>query len=78
VSAFVHHYTVDQGVTGMSERSEEFRGKAALCERMAQQTQDPEVRREFAVLAHGWLYLAVRSERPCDVQFASRSTGDDE
>ena len=51
----------------MSERSEEFRGKAALCERMAQQTQDPEVRREFAELAHGWLYLAERSERLCDV-----------
>ena len=67
-----------RGVTGMSERSEDFRGKAALCERMARQTLDPEVRREFAVLAHGWLYLAERSERLCDMQFASRSTGDDE
>ena len=45
VSAFVIIIPSPRGVTGMSERSEEFRGKAALCERMAQQTQDPGVRR---------------------------------
>ena len=63
----------------MSKSAEEFRSKAAMCERMARQTHDPNVRQEMEDLARGWLRVAEHAERSDHtVQFVSRSTGDDD
>ena len=46
----------------MSEIGEHCRRKAAACWRAAQQTRDPQRRREFEELAQAWLRLADRAE----------------
>jgi hypothetical protein len=47
----------------MSEKSAEFRGKAALCEQSARQARDPEVKRQFEELARSWQQLAEQADR---------------
>jgi hypothetical protein len=60
------------------EKAEEFRMKAALCARRAQQARDPDIRRELEELARGWLHLAEHAERSGQmVQFVRRSIDDE-
>jgi hypothetical protein len=59
-------------------KAEEYRRKAALCERMAQQAYDPEAKRELEELARGWQYLAEYAERTSQTaRFVSRKSDDE-
>jgi hypothetical protein len=62
----------------VSIKAEEYRRKAALCERMAQQAHDPKAKRELEELVRGWLLLVEHAERASRmVQFVSRRTDGD-
>jgi hypothetical protein len=62
----------------VSIKAEEYRRKAARCERMAQQAHDPEAKRELEELVRGWLLLVEHAERASRmVQFVSRRTDGD-
>jgi hypothetical protein len=74
-------YTAGRGASDgalVSKKAEEFRRKAALCERMARQVHDPEARRELEDLARGYLHLAEYHDRTRQMlRFVSRKTDDD-
>lgn len=62
----------------MSEKTEEFRSKAALCAHTARQARDPDVKRQFEELARSWLELAEQVDRAnsSQVRFVSVKPSD--